>query len=83
MPLIVDGISATPLQAAAWKKSSYSNPNGNCVELAALAGGEVAVRNSRRSGGPVQIYARAQITAFVQRVKTGAFDGMIGRPTVR
>ena len=36
-----------------WIKSSLSFANGNCVEVASLAGGEIGVRNSRDRGGPV------------------------------
>ncbi|MGH3173890.1 MAG: DUF397 domain-containing protein, partial [Streptosporangiaceae bacterium] len=36
-----------------WIKSSLSYANGNCVEVADLPGGEIGVRNSRNSAGPV------------------------------
>jgi hypothetical protein len=39
-----------------WVKSSLSFSNGNCVEVTALPGGGVAVRNSkgsRRAGAPI------------------------------
>jgi len=42
------GDPATRIEGATWRKSSYSNPYGNCVELAELADGRVAVRNSRQ-----------------------------------
>ena len=48
-----------------WRKSTASNPSGNCVELAELAGGDVAVRNSRHPGGPTLVYTRAEIAAFI------------------
>ena len=38
--------------APTWRKSTVSNPSGNCVELAVLADGGVAVRNSRFPDGP-------------------------------
>ena len=42
------------LTSATWRKSSYSGGNGgNCVEVAVLAGGRRAVRDSKDpAGGP-------------------------------
>ena len=62
-----------------WRKSSASNPTGNCVELAELAGGTIAVRNSRQPSGPVLIYSRAEIAAFLSGVQSGEFDDLAGR----
>jgi hypothetical protein len=59
-----------------WRKSTVSNPSGNCVELAELTGGMVAVRNSRQPSGPVLIYTRAEIAAFIQGVQRGEFDDL-------
>lgn len=59
-----------------WRKSSASNPSGNCVELAELAGGEIAVRNSRHPTGPTLIYTRAEISAFILGVRGGEFDDL-------
>jgi hypothetical protein len=61
-----------------WRKSTVSNPSGNCVELAELSGGMVAVRNSRQPTGPVLIYTRAEIAAFIQGVRRGEFDDLAG-----
>ena len=41
------------LPAATWRKSGRSGPQGgNCVEIAHLADGQVAIRNSRHPAGP-------------------------------
>lgn len=71
---IVNGASADLLVGTVWRKSSHSGYNGNCVEVAALADGAVAMRNSRDPHGAALIYTRAEITAFLAGVKDGEFD---------
>jgi hypothetical protein len=58
--------------AVVWRKSSYSNPSGNCVETARLPGGRVAVRDSKRPGGPVLIFSRGEWAAFLGGLREGA-----------
>jgi hypothetical protein len=63
-------------EAVRWRKSTASNPSGNCVELAELAGGEIALRNSRFPAGPVLVGTRAAVAAFVQAAKSGELDDL-------
>ena len=72
-----NGMPATEV-AAAWRKSSYSNSQGNCVEFAGLADGRVAVRNSRDPQGPALLYTRAEIEAMISGIKDGEFDDLLG-----
>jgi Domain of unknown function (DUF397) len=74
---IYNGISATELTNVTWQKSKHSNPNGACVEVAHLANGEIAVRNSRFPAGPALVYTRAEIAAFLAGAKDGEFDHVI------
>lgn len=70
-----NGVSAADLEVA-WRKSSHSNSQGNCVEFGALAGGAVAVRNSRFPQGPALVYTRAEINALIAGAKDGEFDDL-------
>jgi hypothetical protein len=75
-----NGMPATELSGAGWRKSSASNSQGACVELAKLGSGEFAVRNSRHPEGPALIYTHAEIVALVEGVKMGEFDDLLGEP---
>jgi hypothetical protein len=77
MQQVSNGMPATELEGVAWRKSRRSNPSGNCVELAELPDGSIAVRNSRHPGGPALIYTRAEIAAFVHGARDGDFDAFL------
>jgi hypothetical protein len=51
-----------------WHKSSHSSANGQCVEVAPVAGG-IAVRDSKNPAGPRLIFTRQAWAAFVEGVK--------------
>lgn len=72
-----NGMPATDLHGAIWRKSHRSNSQGNCVELASLPGGMIALRNSRHPGGPALIYTQAEIDAFIKGARDGDFDDLV------
>jgi hypothetical protein len=67
-------VQASALQHVAWRKSKYSNPSGNCVSVAGLPAGSVAVRNSRFPDGPALVFTRAEWDAFLLGARDGDFD---------
>jgi hypothetical protein len=73
-----NGVAADSLTGVQWVKSARSNPSGNCVEVAQLPDGRVAMRNSRHPGGPALIYTRAEMAAFVAGARDGDFDAFAG-----
>jgi hypothetical protein len=72
-----NGVPAGDLPGARWRKSGRSSAQGNCVELARLAGSEVAIRNSRHPGGPALVFTGAELDAFLEGVKDGDFDDLL------
>jgi len=70
-----NGMAADQLDAV-WRKSRHSNSSGSCVEVADLADGAVAIRNSRYPSGPALIYTRGEIAAFLAGAKNGEFDDL-------
>lgn len=72
-----NGMSASLLRGLTWLKSRASNPSGNCVEMAELPDGAIAVRNSRFPDGPALLYTRAEIDAFIRGAKDGDFDDIV------
>jgi hypothetical protein len=72
------GVRASDLVDAAWTKSSHSGPQGgNCVEVAFLPAGEVAMRNSRHPDGPALVFTPGEWHAFI----SGALDGEFAAPS--
>jgi hypothetical protein len=72
-----NGMPTSQIGYAVWLKSRRSNPSGNCVEIAQLSDGAIAVRNSRYPEGPALIYTQAEIDAFIRGIKDGDFDCLI------
>lgn len=58
-----------------WRKSSYSNGTGECVEVADLPDGVWLVRDTKDHGrGSILRFEEGAWQAFVAGVKGGEFD---------
>jgi hypothetical protein len=67
-------MESTPDELA-WRISTFSGANDNCVAVAELPDGGRAVRNSKRPDGPVVTFTASEWDAFVKGVKADEFDG--------
>jgi len=77
MQRIPDDGPVAELGPVQWQKSRRSNSQGNCVELARLSGGQVAVRNSRHPEGLALVYTHDEMVAFIEGAKDGDFDHLV------
>jgi hypothetical protein len=68
-------VNANRLATAMWFKSSRSNGQNACVEVAYLEDEAVAVRDTKDDGrGPVMVFTAAQWGAFLDGVRDGRFE---------
>ncbi|MCG7527247.1 DUF397 domain-containing protein [Streptomyces sp. OfavH-34-F] len=57
-----------------WTKSSYSGPNGACVEVRSPLARAVDVRDSKAPEGPSVTFVPGAWSAFVREVAKGVAD---------
>ncbi|MGH3852250.1 MAG: DUF397 domain-containing protein [Pseudonocardiaceae bacterium] len=69
-----DQTPAPRRKAPAFRKSTYTNSIGACVEVADLDGGHHAVRDSKNPTGPELMFTAAGWAAFTAGVRSGEFD---------
>jgi hypothetical protein len=62
------------LTGAVWRKSTRSDSNSQCVEVARNLPEIVAVRDSKNQDGPALVFTPDEWAAFVGGVKDGEFD---------
>ena len=67
-------MNGADLVDARWRKSSHSNDEAACVEVAFLEGGRVGVRDSKDHGtGPALVFTPSEWAAFVHAITAGEF----------
>ncbi len=62
-------MSTPDLSGATWRKSSRSNGQRNCVEVADLHGGHRAVRDSKNPTGPALLIPPTAWTTFITALR--------------
>lgn len=63
-------MTTTDLSSVTWRKSSRSNGDYSCVQVADLHNGYRAIRDSKNPTGPALIVTTAEWAAFVTGLVT-------------
>jgi Domain of unknown function (DUF397) len=69
------GVTPADVSEASWQKSTFSNLNGNCVEVSRLRPDRIGVRDTKDNGvGPILVFTGPEWGAFLAGAKEGQFD---------
>lgn len=66
-------MSRIDLSRARWRKSSHSNAEYECVEVADLDGRHRAIRDSKHPTGPALLVPPTEWTTFTTGIQHGEF----------
>ena len=58
-----------------WRKSKRSGSTNDCVEIAELPNGRVAIRDSKEPDGPALEFSRAAFKGMIGGAKAGELEG--------
>ncbi len=62
-----------PLELTMWRRSSYCDTGGQCVEIA-QAGTSHLVRDSKNPAGACLTFSAPAWAAFIRDIKNGTYD---------
>ncbi|MEU7747328.1 DUF397 domain-containing protein [Nonomuraea sp. NPDC049158] len=65
------------VSAPHWVKSTYSNFNGNCVEVADFADGRIGVRDSKDPSSPVLVFSTDEWNTMLDAIKSSSPEGLL------
>jgi Domain of unknown function (DUF397) len=71
------GVTVDDISRALWRRSTFSNLNGACVEIARIPHKRICVRDTKDNGnGPILFFTNAEWSAFISGAKSGEFDNL-------
>ncbi|MFE6979286.1 DUF397 domain-containing protein [Streptomyces sp. NPDC057682] len=76
MQHLFNGMTASSITGARWKKSSASDDAINCVEVFIGDGTRLAVRDSKAPDGPALVIGRSAMEAFFAGAGRGDLGGL-------
>jgi hypothetical protein len=70
-------VTSADVSRASFRKSGFSQLNGNCVEIGRLLPDRIGIRDTKDNGtGPVLVFTGAEWDAFITGAKEGHFDDL-------
>src|ERR1700722_10757652 len=67
----LEDVARSPIS---WRISSFCAGTGECVAIAQLPAGRVAMRDTKNPSGPALTFSNAEWAAFVAQARAGEFD---------